>query len=192
MSQRPTAHTQSTNRPHLAVAVPACTTSVSPAAVLLPPSPAAQPATSIMSDDTPRSLAGIPKLTKLNYYEWAMQIEAYLTGAAAHWRVVEGSEKPDGSYDQPAAPADLTSREGLEWKKSERVACGVIMATAAELHVELILQNKGKPYDMWKAIEAQHLQRDASLRHEAWMQLLALRKKVEESYVDYYRRVESA
>jgi hypothetical protein len=66
------------------------------------------------------------------------------------------------------------------------------MATAGELHAEVILRNKGKPYDIWKAIEAQHLQRDASLRHEAWMQLLALRKKVDETYVDFYRRVESA
>ena len=196
MSQRPTALTQntSTNRPHLALAVPACTVSVPPATVPLPPSPVARPATPVMSEDThrDRSYAGVPKLTKLNYYDWAMQVEAYLTGAADHWRVIEGEEKPDGSYDRPAPPTDRTSKEGLDWKKSSRVACGVLMATAGELHAETVLEHKGRPYEMWKAVEAQHLLRDASLRHEAWMQFLAMRKKVDETYVDYYRRVDAA
>jgi hypothetical protein len=145
-----------------------------------------------MSDESSRSHSGVPKLTKLNYYDWAMQVEAYLTGAADHWRVIEGDEKADGTYDRPTPPTDKTSKEWTDWRKSERTACGVIMATAGELHAEIVLRNKGKPYDMWTAIEAQHLQRDVSLRHEAWMQFLALRKKTEETYVDYYRRVESA
>jgi len=98
-------------------------------------------------------------------------------------------QEADGSYDRPAPPTNKTS-EWLEWKKSKRTACGVIMATAGELHAEIIL--RGKPYDMWTAIEAQHLQRNASLRHEAWMQFLVLRKKTKETYVDYYHRVESA
>src|SRR5258708_40205651 len=79
----------------------------------------------------------------------------------------------------------------MDWKKSEWTVCGVIMATAGELHAELILRHKGKPYDMWKAIEAQHLQCDASLHHEAWMHFLSLCKKVEERYVNYFHCVES-
>ena len=74
----------------------------------------------------------------------------------------------------------------MDWKKSERVACDVIMATASELHAETVLEHKGRPYDMWKAIEAQHLLRDTSLRHEAWMQFLALHKRADKTYVDYY------
>jgi transposase InsO family protein len=144
------------------------------------------------SDNSPRSYAGVPKLTKLNYLDWAMQVKAYLTGATNHWHVIEGAEKPDGSYDRPVLPADKKSMEWLDWRKSERVACGVLMATAGEIHTEIILWNKGKPYDIWKAIEGQHLQQDTSLHHEAWMQLLALRKKVDEAYVDFYRRVESS
>jgi hypothetical protein len=120
-----------------------------------------------------------------------MQVKAYLTGAADHWHVIKGAEKPDGSYDQPVPPADKKSTEWLDWKKSECVACSVLMATAGEIHTEIILRSKGKPYDIWKAIEGQHLQQDTSLRHKAWMQLLALRKKVNKVYVDFYRCVKS-
>jgi hypothetical protein len=66
------------------------------------------------------------------------------------------------------------------------------MATAGEIHTEIILRNKGKPYDIWKAIEGQHLQQDASLHHKAWMQLLALHKKVNEAYIDFYHCVKSS
>jgi hypothetical protein len=175
MSRRLIAQSQSTstNLHHLTIALPASVPSLAPANV-----PLLFSIMATVSDDTPHSYAGVPKLTKLNYPDWAMQMEAYLTGAADHWRVIEGAEKADGP------PTDKTS--------TDCIACGVIMATARELHAELILQNKGKPYDMWKAIEAQHLQQDASLRHDAWMQLLALRKKVDETYIDFFRRVEGA
>jgi hypothetical protein len=201
MSQCLTAQSQDTsaNRHQLSVALPASVPSLAPAnvplplspvaTVLLPHSPVATMTT--ISDDTPCSYAGVPKLTKLNYPNWAMQIEAYLTGAADHWRVIKGAKTADGSYAQPVPPTDRTSTEWTNWKRSEHTACGVIMATAGELHGELILQNKGKPYDMWKVVEAQHLQQDASLRHDAWMQLLALCKKVDKTYIDFFRRVES-
>jgi hypothetical protein len=57
-------------------------------------------------------------------------------------------EKPDGSYDRLVPPADKRSTEWLDWKKSERVACGVLMATPGEIDTEIILRNKGKPYDI--------------------------------------------
>ena len=63
------------------------------------------------SDDTTRSYAAVPQLTKLNYYHWAEQVEAYLMGAADHWRVIEGDEQADGTYGRPALPADKTSKE---------------------------------------------------------------------------------
>jgi len=193
MSQHPTAQTQnmSTNYHQLAIAIPTYISSVPPTDIPLPLSPTTQPTMPVMSDNNSHSYSGIPKLTKLNYYDWAMQVKAYLMGPADHWHVIEGDEKADGSYDQPEPPTDKTSKEWIDWRKSKCMACGVIMATARQLHGELILQNKGKLYNMWKAIEAQHLQHDASLHHEAWMQFLALHKKVEERYADWFHCIKS-
>jgi hypothetical protein len=183
MSQHLTAQSQDTsaNRHQLSVALPASVPSLAPANIPLPLSPVATMTT--ISDNTPCSYTGVPKLTKLNYPDWAMQIKAYLTGATDHWHVIKGAKTADGSYAQPVPPTDRTSMEWTNWKRSEHTVCGVIMATAGELHGELILWKKGKPYDMWEAVEAQHLQQDASLHHDAWMQLLALCKKVDETYV---------
>ena len=68
---------------------------------------------------------------------------------------------------------------------------GVIMATASNLRLELVHRMCEEPvWKVCKAIEAQHQPHDASLHHEAWMQLFAIRKKPMETYVDPYRRVE--
>jgi len=77
--------------------------------------------------------------------------------------------------------------------RAERVTIGVIMATASDLHLELIHKmSEHSVWNVWKAIEAQHQQQDASLRHEAWMQLFAIRKEPNETYVDFYQQDEAA
>jgi hypothetical protein len=127
---------------------PSPVTSLTPTPLLLSPAPSPAPAPlplspaaviTAMSDESPHSYSGVPRLTKLNYTEWAMQVEAYLTGAADHWRVIKGAEKPDGTYNRPAPPTDTTTLAWSDWKKSERVACGVLMASAGDLHGEVIL-----------------------------------------------------
>jgi hypothetical protein len=49
----------------------------------------------------------------------------------------------------------------------------------------------GSIWALWKVIEAHHVQRDASLRHKAWMQLLSIRKSPDEKYLDFYSRVDN-
>jgi hypothetical protein len=142
-----------------------------------------------MSDDAPCSgYALVPILTKENFMTWEIQVRVYLTGAADHVRVIQRTKRTDGKYHDPSPPPDPDERKA--WDKSERVAMGVIMATASDLHLELIYRMSEEPaWKVWKAIEAEH---DVSLRHEAWMQLFATRKKPTETYVDFYRRVEAA
>ena len=59
-------------------------------------------------------------------------------------------------------------------------------------HLEFERKHEGgSVWDLWKAIEALHVQKDASLRHEAWMHLFGHRKRPDESYIDYFRRGDS-
>ena len=103
--------------------------------------------------------------------KWEIQVRAYLTGAADHVRVIQRVRDSAGGYIDPAPPSDPD--ELRAWQKSERVALGVIMATTSDLHLELVHRMCEEPvWKVWKAIEAQYQQHDASLRHEAWMQLL--------------------
>lgn len=46
-------------------------------------------------------------------------------------------------------------------------------------------------WDLWKFIEAHHVQKDASLRLEARMHLFSHRKGPDETHVDYFRRGDS-
>src|SRR5258706_12266799 len=66
---------------------------------------------------------------------------------------------------------------------------GFVAGTSYELHLELVHKHEGRSvWELWKAIEALHVQKDASLRHKAWMHLFGHRKRPDESYVDYFRR----
>jgi len=140
-----------------------------------------------MSDESSRtSYAHVPILTKDNFMKWEIQVEAYLTGAADHIRVIRRTKDTGGKYADPVAPTD--AEELKSWEKSERVAQGVIMATASDLHLELIHKlREGSIWKMWSEIKSQHEQHDASLRHKVWMQLFAIRKKPAETYMDLYR-----
>jgi len=147
-----------------------------------------------MSDDeSPQSQFGfVPKLTRLNYEDWVLQIEAYLT-SLGHWYVLEEEEdETTGVITIPTAPTNKTSTDGKRWAKAERSASAVLMATACGRHAELVQKHRKQPYKLWKAIEAQNRQQDASLRHKAWIQFLAVHKKADETFVDYYRQAEAA
>jgi len=118
--------------------------------------------------------------------KWEIQVRAYLMGAANHVHVIQRTRDSDGKYHDPAPPTDQDKRKA--WDKSERIAMGIIMATASDLHLELFHRMSKEPvWDVWKAIEGQHQQQDVSLRHEAWMQMFAICKKPTETYVDYYQ-----
>ena len=91
-------------------------------------------------------------------------------------------------------PVTLTDAAELErWIRSERHAMGVIMGTAANLHYKLLSKHEhGGVWPLWRAIKAQHVLHDMSLRHEAWMQLFGIRKRSGETYLDLYRHVDNA
>jgi hypothetical protein len=140
-----------------------------------------------MSEESSHSsYAHIPVLGKDNFMKWEIQVEAYLTGSADHIRIIRCTKGTDGKYTDPVAPTDADERKA--WDKSERVAQGVAMATASDLHLELIHKLKeGSVWKLWSEIKVQHEQHDASLQHEAWMQLFVIHKKPGESYLDLYR-----
>jgi len=151
------------------------------------------------------SHAGIPILTEENFADWDMQVMAYLTGTQDHARIITPAKQTDGTYQDPTAPAVALATATAEevkaikadiaqWEKSERVVLGCLMASAGKLHREAVLKHRqaGHPvYKLYSRICAYHQQRDASQRHEAWMQFLALRKSPSESYTAIYRRVEA-
>jgi hypothetical protein len=96
-----------------------------------------------------------------------------------------------GALADPVPPADPAELE--RWNRSERIAMGLVMGTANDQHLELIHKHEeGSVWALWKAIEAHHVQRDASLRHEAWMQLFSIRKSTDEKYIDLHSRVDNA
>src|SRR5258706_233751 len=142
-----------------------------------------------MSLDPARTLSGyghLPMLTKENYMRWQTALKAYLT-PYNHVRVLMRTTGAGGAIADPTPPTDAT--ELASWRQSEQIAMGVVAGTSYELHLELVHKHEGgSVWELWKAIEALHVQKDASLRHEAWMHLFGHRKRPDESYVDYFRR----
>jgi len=91
----------------------------------------------------------------------------------------------------PTRPTGVT--EAGKWDASEREALGIIMSTASKLHREIILKHcaNGEPiYKLWTKIYNLHQSRDASLRHQAWMEFFTARKMPDESYSAYMARKE--
>ena len=122
--------------------------------------------------------------------KWEIQVCAYLTDAADHIWVIQCTKGSDGRYVNLIQPTDPD--ELKDWNKSEHVAMGVIMVPASDLHLKLVHKMGEEPvWELWKVIEAQHQQHDASLQHEAWMQRFAIWKRPNEGYVDYYQWTEA-
>ena len=56
------------------------------------------------------------------------------------------------------------------------MAIGIIAGSIIDIHLELLHKYEDKSaWSLWVAIEALHEQKDASLRHSAWMGLLGIR-----------------
>jgi hypothetical protein len=133
----------------------------------------------------------VPILTRANFPKWEVQVLSCLTGTADHVRVIERRRDSTDAYVDPVRPV---LRE--KWDASEREAHGVIMCTASDLHLEIIMQHRDKAgksvYDLWKKIRSLHRSTDASLRHEAWLEFLAIRRSPAETYTELSSRIESA
>lgn len=145
-----------------------------------------------MSDDTHArsAYAHVPTLTKDNYPLWALRVKAYLA-PNDHGRVICREFVGLVEVD-PIAPSPQDAGYDA-WVKSEQVASGLIIGTAADLHFEICHAHERSPaWDLWVAIENCHIVQDASLRYDAWMGLFAVRKAPGETYCDMYRRIETA
>ena len=132
----------------------------------------------------------VPVLTDDNFHEWKAAIEEYLT-PYDDVRVITPTKSSMGALVDPVPPTDPDDL--MKWKKSERIAWGVIARTATKLHLELVYKYKGgSVWELWKAIEARHAPQDAFLRYAAWAHLFSIRKRPDEDYMDCYRRVDDA
>jgi hypothetical protein len=150
--------------------------------------------------------AGLPILSEDNFADWDMQVVAYLTGSHDHVRVITPSRQSGGKALAPIRPAPASATADAdakkeadaaiaEWEKSERVVLGCLMATAGKLHREAVLkhrQSSSALWDLYSKICNYHQQRDASQRHEAWMQFLAVHKSATDSYMTYYQCIKGA
>lgn len=147
----------------------------------------------IMSSESscfPSGYSHVPVLATGNFLEWQTAIEKYLT-FCDHVRVIRRTKSSTGALVDPSPPSDPDDLK--KWNQSEQIARGVIMITAVDLHLELVHKYEdGSAWELWKAIEACHVQQDAFLYHQAWVHLFSLRKRPDERYMDYYRRVDDA
>ena len=91
----------------------------------------------IMSNMESSHYRKVPILTKVNFPKWEIQVISYLTGTADHVRVIEHHWGSNNTLVNPARPADTTAQ--AKWDASEWEALGVIMSTASDLHLEIIL-----------------------------------------------------
>src|SRR5258706_6120064 len=145
-----------------------------------------------MSNAEPKTINHhcLPILSHDNFADWEMAIISFLTGAPDHIRVIE--QCPDSANAlvdpaRPTAPAD----EVILWDASECEALAVIMTTASKLHRDVILKHRAerKPvYELWVKICDAHQSRNASLRHQAWMEFFSTRKGADEPYSMYIAR----
>jgi len=133
----------------------------------------------------------IPVLTHDNFADWEVAVMSALTNSSDHMRVIEQRADGRGRMTNPTRPTDLT--EASWWDASECEALGIIMSTASKLHREIILKHRAdrEPvYKLWTKICSLHQSRDASLRHQAWMEFFTARKTSDESYSAYMARKE--
>ena len=133
----------------------------------------------------------LPILMHDNFPDWEIAIISVLTGAADHARVIEPRPDPTDTKNnvlinptRPKSPADDVAK----WDASEREAMSVIMTTASKLHRDVILKHRADRapvFKLWTFICDAHQSRDASHRHQAWIEFFSMRKAPDESYLAY-------
>jgi len=144
------------------------------------------------------SYTSIPKLTADNFSDWDLQVATYLMGAEDYVCVITPAyDETAKKWIDPKVPDAKDTDATGEWKKAECVTSGVIMATARDLHRELLLSHhlshgRTSVWSVYKMIQDHHQTQDALQRYEAWSTFLAVRKCPEEQYMPYVRRMENA
>ena len=73
------------------------------------------------------------------------------------------------------------------------MAVGITAGSIVDTHLELLHQYEDKSaWELWCAIEALHVQKDANLCHAAWPNLLGIRHDEDQTYSKYLRRLNDA
>jgi uncharacterized protein YidB (DUF937 family) len=141
------------------------------------------------------AFAGLPILAEDNFTDWDMQIVAYLTGSHDHVRVITPSGQSGGKVLAPLPvrlPTPTRRRKLTRPLQSGRspsvLSLGVLWPPRGNSTARPSLSIG----DLYSKICNYHQQRDASQRHEGWMQFLAVHKSATDSYLTYYRRIERA
>jgi len=145
-----------------------------------------------------RSYASIPKLTADNFSDWDLQVAAYLTGAEDYVCVITPAYNETAKeWIDPKAPNAKDTDMTGEWKKAECIAPGVIMATAGDLHWELLLlhhlsHGHTSVWSVYKMIWDHHQMQDTLQRYKVWSTFLAVCKCPKEQYMPYVHHMENA
>ena len=69
------------------------------------------------------------------------------------------------------------------------------MSTASKLHDEIIIRDceAARPvFELWEKISSMNQSRDASLRHQMWLEIFSTRKNAGESYSGLWSRMEGS
>ena len=146
-------------------------------------------ATDVTDSDQYRN---VPVLTRGNFPKWEIQIMSFLTGTADHVPVIERRPDPSGTR------RSCSPHRGRRANRVGRVRAGGPWCN----HVhrirrppQVVLRHRksaSSVYALWTKISGLHRPADASLRHEAWLEFLSIRKSSDESYTEYSNRIESA
>lgn len=147
-----------------------------------------------MSDDATTVLRGahpgLPLLTDTNFADWDMQVTAYLTGSHDHARVITPIRQADGSYAAPTKPSPAGPNDTPEDVKEADAAISSWNCIAS---VSSGTARQGAPSTTCTSSYATTISNAMPpQRHEAWFQLLGIRKSPSKPYMAYYRRIEAA
>ncbi|KAJ3531360.1 hypothetical protein NMY22_g8184 [Coprinellus aureogranulatus] len=163
-----------------------------------------------MSSSTP----SFARLSSTNYSTWSGDMEAWLK-AHALWRIVSGSQPRPGSKPSPPAstrsPSASTSSDKdttavptsagddsklLElqdaWDAKSDKAAGWIWLMLEQDQKTLVDGCKDDPSTMWSMLQTTYRQQKAGSRFNAYDDLLAIRKKEDESLQSLINRVDEA
>ena len=126
------------------------------------------------------------------------KVATYLMGAEDYVCVITPTyDETAKKWINPKAPNAKDTNVTREWKKAKRVASGVIVATARDLHQELLLlhhlsHSHTSIWSVYKMIQDHHQTQDTLQRYEVWSTFLAVCKCPEEQYMPYICCMENA
>jgi hypothetical protein len=142
-----------------------------------------------MSDSTKQPFT-FPHLSSSNWGQWADNMEAYLSTKEL-WEYVDGS----ASSPSPADPNHPTAEEKKDmgdWKRKSAKASGELWLALEDDQKVHVKEAKGDPAEMWRCLEAVHVQKKPGARFLAYEALFNVRKREDESLTALMARADKA